>query len=108
MPDRQLAAIAMGTVSGTQGVVARYSRDNGQTWGEVQLLFPMVGQFGSPEPLIDRHGELQLFFLKDVQTGLVWATKIITDPFHDIKLYHKSPLYLMRGELLDVPQKQRG
>jgi hypothetical protein len=51
---------------------------------------------------------VQLFFLKDVQTGLVWATKIITDPFHDIKLYHKSPMYLMRGELFDVPQKQHG
>jgi hypothetical protein len=44
---------------------------------------------------------VQLFFLKDVQTGLVWATKILTDPFHDIKLYHKAPLALMRGELID-------
>jgi hypothetical protein len=44
---------------------------------------------------------VQLFFTKDVQTGLVWATKILTDPFHDIKLYHKAPLYLMRGELID-------
>jgi hypothetical protein len=44
---------------------------------------------------------LQLFFLKDVQTGLVWLTKIITDPFHDVKLYCKAPLYLMRGELID-------
>jgi len=44
---------------------------------------------------------IQLFFIKDVQTGLVWATKILTDPFHDIKLYHKAPLYLMRGELID-------
>jgi hypothetical protein len=44
---------------------------------------------------------IQLFFVKDVQTGLVWATKILTDPFHDIKLYHKAPLYLMRGELID-------
>ncbi len=32
---------------------------------------------------------VHLFFIKDVQTGLVWATKIITDPFHDIKLYYK-------------------
>ena len=39
--------------------------------------------------------------IKDVKTGLVWATKILTDPFHDIKLYHKAPLYLMRGELID-------
>jgi hypothetical protein len=44
---------------------------------------------------------LQLFFVKDVQTGLVWATKILTDPFHDIKLYHKAPLALLRGELID-------
>jgi hypothetical protein len=44
---------------------------------------------------------IQLFYLKDVQTGLVWMTKILTDPFHDIKLYHKAPLYLLRGELFD-------
>ncbi|HVO48478.1 MAG TPA: hypothetical protein VMT29_19335 [Steroidobacteraceae bacterium] len=43
---------------------------------------------------------VQLFFVKDVQTGLVWITKIVTDPFHDIKLYHKAPLYLLRGELI--------
>jgi hypothetical protein len=44
---------------------------------------------------------LHLFILKDIQTGLVWATKIITDPFHDIVLYHRAPLYLLRGELMD-------
>jgi hypothetical protein len=44
---------------------------------------------------------IQLFFVKDVLTGLVWATKILTDPFHDIKLYYKAPLYLLRGELID-------
>ena len=49
---------------------------------------------------------IHLFFLKDVQTGLVWMTKIITDPFHDIILYHKSPLYLLKGELMDNNPKQ--
>lgn len=44
---------------------------------------------------------VQLFVLKDLQTGLVWCTKILTDPFHDIMLYHKAPLYLLRGQLLD-------
>ena len=38
---------------------------------------------------------VHLFFIRDVQTGLVWMTKILTDPFHDIKLYHKAPLYLL-------------
>jgi hypothetical protein len=44
---------------------------------------------------------VQLFFLKGVQTGLVWATKIITDPFNDVKTYYKAPFYLLRGELID-------
>jgi hypothetical protein len=49
---------------------------------------------------------IHLFFIKDIQTGLVWMTKILTDPFHDIILYHKAPLYLMRGELIDNNPKQ--
>ena len=44
---------------------------------------------------------VHLFFLQGVQTGLVWATKIITDPFHDVYLYYKAPFYLLRGELID-------
>jgi hypothetical protein len=44
---------------------------------------------------------VQLFFIRSVQTGLVWCTKILTDPFHDLQLYHKSPLHLLRGELID-------
>ena len=46
---------------------------------------------------------VHLFYLKDVQTGLVWCTKILTDPFHDVKLYHKAPLYLIRGERRPEP-----
>jgi len=49
---------------------------------------------------------VHLFFLKDVQTGLVWMTKILTDPFHDIILYYKAPLYLLKGELMDNNPKQ--
>jgi hypothetical protein len=45
---------------------------------------------------------VQLFVIKDVQTGLVWMTKILTDPFHDIALYYKAPLYLLRGELMET------
>jgi hypothetical protein len=44
---------------------------------------------------------VHLFFIRDVATGLVWASKIITDPFHDIMLYWRSPLALLRGELID-------
>jgi hypothetical protein len=44
---------------------------------------------------------LQLFVQQNVLTGLVWFTKIVTDPFHDIKLYCRAPLHLLRGELRD-------
>ena len=47
---------------------------------------------------------IHLFFLKDVMSGLVWMTKILTDPFHDIMLYYKSPLALLRGELIEPPK----
>src|SRR5581483_11778697 len=77
-------------------------------------LFGIFHAHTSPGELVDQIGQIwlvvgfgglifrtvHLFFLKDVQTGLVWITKIATDPFHDIKLYYKSPIYLMRGELI--------
>jgi predicted secreted protein len=44
---------------------------------------------------------VHLFFLRGVQTGLAWFTKILTDPFHDIYLYHRAPLYLLRGEMVE-------
>jgi len=44
---------------------------------------------------------VQLFFVRDVMTGLVWITKIMTDPFHDLKLYYKAPFYVLKGELID-------
>ena len=50
---------------------------------------------------------VQLFVLQGVQTGLVWVTKILTDPFHDIMLYHKAPLYLLRGQLMDPGHQVR-
>lgn len=38
---------------------------------------------------------------RNVQTGLVWFTKILTDPFHDVMIYHRAPFHLLRGEWLD-------
>jgi hypothetical protein len=61
---------------------------------KVAIIWLIVGIAG----LIFR--TVQLFFIADVETGLAWMTKIITDPFHDIWLYYKAPLYLLRGELI--------
>ena len=43
----------------------------------------------------------QLLVTQNALTAVVWVTKIVTDPFHDIWLYRKAPLHLMRGELVD-------
>ncbi len=51
---------------------------------------------------------VHLFFLQGVMAGLAWATKILTDPFHDIMLYWRAPLHLLRGELLDPMHHVRG
>ena len=75
-------------------------------------LLGMFAPHAGPAEFITHVGELwlvvglggiafrsvQLFILKDVRTGLVWATKIATDPFHDIKLYHKAPIELFAGK----------
>jgi hypothetical protein len=50
---------------------------------------------------------LQLWIQKDLMTGLVWALKIVTDPFHDIMLYYKAPLALLRGEMIDPMEHVR-
>jgi hypothetical protein len=91
-------------------------------WGLIPVvlwLAPSVG--GLIEPWVDFHEYLHnvgiawfvlglggilfrtvhLFFLYNVRTGLVWATKILTDPFHDAIIYCRAPLHLMRGQLID-------
>ena len=68
--------------------LAGFLRQVGQMWfviGVSGLLFRTV----------------QLFFLRDVLTGLAWATKILTDPINDIKLYYRAPLQLLRRALED-------
>ena len=44
---------------------------------------------------------MQLWVARDLETGLVWATKIVTDPFNDFKMYKSAPRRLMKGERMD-------
>ncbi|WGF87731.1 hypothetical protein [Marinivivus vitaminiproducens] len=69
------------------------------TWGEFLRNLGYLWLFLGVAGMLFRM--VQLFFLRDLQTALVWATKILTDPFHDIKLYHRAPGYLLRGQLID-------
>jgi len=51
---------------------------------------------------------IQLWVRDGALPALAWMTKILTDPVHDIVLYHKAPLALLRGELLDpMPHVRR-
>jgi len=73
-------------------------------WGfvhDVGLLWLALGVAG----LLFR--VLQLALLRDLQTGVTWAVKILTDPLYDIRLYWKSPWYLLRGQLLDPEPNKR-
>jgi type IV secretory pathway VirB3-like protein len=52
---------------------------------------------------------VHLFFLQGIEAGLAWMTKILTDPFHDIKLYYRAPLHLLQGRMMDpLLDHQRG
>jgi hypothetical protein len=44
----------------------------------------------------------QLFFVRDVPTGIVWAAKIVTDPFNDFRQYRHAPMRLLKGERYDA------
>lgn len=44
---------------------------------------------------------IYLFFSMSVQSGLVWFSKILTDPFHDVLIYYKSPYHLLKREMYD-------
>lgn len=44
---------------------------------------------------------LYLMLFHAPMKGLVWFTKILTDPFHDVYMYYRAPAHLLRGERLD-------
>ncbi|MBP6903373.1 MAG: DUF962 domain-containing protein [Burkholderiaceae bacterium] len=43
----------------------------------------------------------QLWLRDGAMPALAWMTKILSDPVHDILLYRRAPLALLRGELID-------
>lgn len=81
-----------GLVSPVHGTRA-YLHELGTLW----LVLAAGGLFGRASFLCLTRG---------TRTGVVWFTKILTDPFHDVKIYHRAPLHLLRGEWLDpmVPE----
>ena len=83
-------------------------------------LFNFVMPDAAPDTLIDRIGwgwlwlglaavvfrMIQLTAIQSRRVALVWCIKIITDPFHDAVIYRKSPIYLLKGQLIDPDLRQ--
>lgn len=76
------------------GLIRPYT-ETGTYLGDLSIIWLTVG-IGA---LLFR--TLQLLVIRDWHTGLVWFTKIITDPINDVRTYWRSPYYLLRGELMD-------
>jgi len=74
LPDGTLMAFFMRAVDDVQQTTARLSDDNGYSWGEEETLFKLPkepGGWGGLESLVDRDGEIHLFFLNDAKTGII-------------------------------------
>jgi hypothetical protein len=91
-------------------------------WAAVPLLLWLTpGLFGLIQPAATLRGHVhdvgiawlalgvagllfrvaQLALTQGVRTALAWLLKILSDPFHDIALYCRAPLALLRGERFD-------
>lgn len=82
-----LSPSLFGLIEPAQGLQG-WLEDVGMAWfclGVVGLLFRVA----------------QLWLQQGPVPALAWMTKILTDPFHDVYLYHKAPLHLLRGEMID-------
>jgi hypothetical protein len=72
LPDGTLMAIGLQYHSGVQEVNAEFSHDGGHSWSGPQTLFNLpreAGGFGYFKVLVDRNGEVHIFFLCDGNTG---------------------------------------
>lgn len=82
-----LAPTLGGLIAPADGV-AGFVHDVGMAWlalGAAGLLFRVA----------------QLWLRDGMVPALAWLAKILSDPVHDIVLYHPAPLALLRGELID-------
>ena len=70
LPDGKLVGLLGAPRNGD--AVARYSSDEGATWGETTPLFPLdasVGSWGLHNCFLDRDRELQLLYTNDANTS---------------------------------------
>lgn len=80
-------------------------------WVDSTLL-GLMSPAGSTDVLVERIGwawlglagfgllarTLWLTAMRSAQTGAAWFFKILTDPFHNVREFWRSPLYLLSGQ----------
>lgn len=44
---------------------------------------------------------LYLMTFRSATLGAAWLFKILSDPFHNVEIYWRSPLHLLRGQLIE-------
>jgi hypothetical protein len=85
LPDKRIIAVIDEGGPSDPKVVARYSTDGGRTWGAKEMLTSLprdAGNWSLHNVLVDREGELHLFYQTDAKT----AGKGLYDMRYDI--YH--------------------
>ncbi|MCX7266315.1 MAG: hypothetical protein NT035_13170 [Burkholderiales bacterium] len=50
---------------------------------------------------------VHIFFLRGVGWGMAWAVKILTDPFHNLTTYWDAPIALLKGQRLELIEKDQ-
>jgi len=74
LPDGTFVAFFVHDAKGIQEVVTRRSNDNAKTWSPLGSLLQLPkdpGNWAGPEALVDKKGEIHLFFLNDAHTGVI-------------------------------------
>lgn len=120
LPDGRLMGVLQRTVTGGQEAAARYSTDDGYTWGEPQSLFKFPqepsGNWGVHVALLDQSGEIHLFYQNDAGTGKaprledhrydIWHTRTVNgrSDWQPLKRIWKG----YAGSMLSVTQMRNG
>jgi hypothetical protein len=118
LPDDRLLAVSDRAGANGQEAIARYSSDGGRTWSKPDMLFalPMgMGRWGLHNVLVDRHGELHLFYQTDANTAGKGLYEMRFDIYHvgsaNGRKSWKSPVLVRQGyngSLLSVIELKSG
>ncbi len=103
LPDGRLIAV-VGQGLNAHEAVARHSSDGGRTWSDPKTLFALpkdMGVWGLHYVLVDRRGELHLFYTTDAKTAGKGLYEMRFDIYHvgsaNARTSWKAPVLVRKG-----------